>query len=131
MPDRSHSLWRRRPVAALAAITQLCLLAMLLWLASDKGAHHRLHHLVDAVCKMCGHHADGCVPDSKDVPESNDEDCGITLFARGHATVATLPASVEVPVPSVLFLNGTLVLPVLPPSPQLLPYSCGPPSLVA
>ncbi len=138
--------WLRRPAVAIGAIGQLCLLLLLTWLSSDHLAHHRLHHLVDSVCKICSHHNDPCdvAHDSSETtaqasdshtphnaPDDGDEDCVITLFAHGHANLTTMPVLVEAPVPIFLFLNGSPVAPALPPSTQLLPYSCGPPILAS
>lgn len=74
---------------------------------------------------------DGCAPDSHQLPQNQDEDCGITVFAHGHVGAFVAVVTVEVPAPALLYLNGAPVVPMLPPSPRLLPYSCGPPILAS
>jgi len=125
------NIWRSKPLVAIGCVGQLCLLIALSWLSSDHQAHHRVHHLAESICKICGHHTDYAPSETDHHPTSGDEDCGITMFANGHANASTVPVSVEVPAPAILFLNGTPVVPVLPPSPRLLPFSCGPPTTVA
>lgn len=118
---------------------QILLLLLLLWLAADQGAHQRLHELAKAPAASCSHHQHACATAITDDShathphghDDSDVNCVVTLFAQGHANLMALPPVIESFVPQLLFLNGAAVVPMLPPSPQLLPHSCGPPVLPA
>ncbi len=109
---------------------QLCLLSVLLWFSWDQQAHHRLHHFLDQVCKMCGGHGHGEAEDSHHAPESDDADCAITMIAKGRVDAVSAATDFVAVRPLQTFLLPLAAAPVfVSASDHLLPFACGPPAV--
>ena len=125
-----------QPLARAAAAIQLCLLSLLLWLSWDAQAHHRLHHLVDSICKMCGGHTSGHIDshghgdEDHHFPGSEDRDCAITLLGRGALDTPVPPVTIQPRADTPLVRSAPEHDFFLPPvSSYLLPFACGPPQV--